>query len=204
MSLEHAHNQTIFQDAMVSEHGRGAVEHVRGDADAGWETMLIPPDCERVPSAGGVAGSRDAGRETMPIPPDCERLPGSGIPPVSPMLVGRRCRSRQIAHTYQAQALPLAYLALTGRLCRSRQTANACLVTVVTPATLSLCGFTLTMVFWSRCFFQDGRRLRRTIDSLASDHFRLLGLRGPRDPLPCWKRMSFGVEYTFGGTRLGS
>lgn len=31
-------------------------------------------------------------------------------------------------------------------------------------------------------FFRDGRRLRRAIESLASDHFRLLGPRGPNDP----------------------
>ena len=31
-------------------------------------------------------------------------------------------------------------------------------------------------------FFQDGRRLRRPVESLASDNFRLLGPRGPRDP----------------------
>lgn len=31
-------------------------------------------------------------------------------------------------------------------------------------------------------FFQDGRRLRRAIESLASDHFRLLGPRGSGDP----------------------
>ena len=80
-SLEHAHNQTSFQDAVVSEHGRSAVAYVRVDADACWETMPIPPDCERVPSAGVVAGSPDACRETtpIPIPPDCERVPGSGI-----------------------------------------------------------------------------------------------------------------------------
>ena len=31
-------------------------------------------------------------------------------------------------------------------------------------------------------FFQDGRRLQRTTESLASDYFRLLGPHGPRDP----------------------
>ena len=33
-SLEHVHNQTSFQDAVVSEHGRSAVAHVTADADA--------------------------------------------------------------------------------------------------------------------------------------------------------------------------
>ena len=49
------------------------------DADAGWETMLIPPDYERVPSAGVAVGYPDAGKKTMPIPPDCKHVPGSGI-----------------------------------------------------------------------------------------------------------------------------
>ena len=64
---------------VVSEHVRSAVAHVSVDADAGWETMRVLPDCERVPSAYIVAGSPDASRETIPIPPDCERVPGSGV-----------------------------------------------------------------------------------------------------------------------------
>ena len=67
------------QDAVVSELGRSAVAHVGVDADACWETLPIPPGCERVPSAGVVAGSPDAGKETMPTPLYCERGPGSGI-----------------------------------------------------------------------------------------------------------------------------
>ena len=66
-SLEHAHNQTSFRDVMVSGHGRSAIAHVSVDADAGWETMPIPPDCKCVPSAGVVAGSPGAGMETLPI-----------------------------------------------------------------------------------------------------------------------------------------
>ena len=132
-------------------------------------------------------------------------------------------------------------LALTGRRYRSRHTANACPILAVTPATLTLCGFTLMMVFWSRCvslktgtgcdmpqsfdretmpipshyvrvpgaggdtgdpffvrcyidggilvkvcFFQDGRRFRRAVDSFVLDHFRMLGPRSPRDP-PLWE-----------------
>ena len=30
-------------------------------------------------------------------------------------------------------------------------------------------------------FFKDGRRCRRAVQSLAPDHFRLLGIRGPND-----------------------
>ena len=36
-------------------------------------------------------------------------------------------------------------------------------------------------------FFADGRRCRKAVQSLASDHFRLLGSRGPNDP-PLLKR----------------
>ena len=147
-SLEHVHIQTSFQDAVVYEYARSAVVAlVSVDANAGWETMPIPPDCERVPSAGVFAGSQPTSRETMQIPPDCERVPGSGVTSASPMLIGRQCRSRQITQTCQAPTLPPAPLALTGRRSRFRQTANACLVMVVTPTILSLCGFTLTMVF---------------------------------------------------------
>ena len=35
---------------------------------------------------------------------------------------------------------------------------------------------------------QDGRRLRRAMESLVLDYFRLLGPRGPRNP-PYWKRI---------------
>ena len=53
-------------------------------------------------------------------------------------------------------------------------------------------------------FFQNGRWLRRAIESLASDHFRLLGPRGLRDPPPVGHAYDFGMEYTFGKTGLGS
>ena len=39
----------------------------------------IPPDCERVPSAGIDAGSPDAGRETMSISLDFKRVLGSVV-----------------------------------------------------------------------------------------------------------------------------
>ena len=56
------------------------------NADVDWETMLIPPDCECVPTAGVfvgspdavVAGAPDSDRETISTPPDCERVPGTG------------------------------------------------------------------------------------------------------------------------------
>ena len=49
------------------------------DTDAGWETIPIPPDYERVPSTGVAAGYPDADRQKLPIPPDCKHVPGSGI-----------------------------------------------------------------------------------------------------------------------------
>ena len=77
--MEYAHNQTSFQDTVDSEHGSSDVAYVTADADAGWETMSIPPDCERVPSAGIFTDRPDAGRQTMPIPLECERVPVSGV-----------------------------------------------------------------------------------------------------------------------------
>ena len=53
-------------------------------------------------------------------------------------------------------------------------------------------------------FFQDRRRLRLAIESLESDHFRLLGPRDPRDSARVGSAYDFGVEYTFEGTRLDS
>ena len=78
-SLDRAPNQTSFQDALVSKHARSAFAYVFVYANAGWETLPISPDFERVPSASVVAGSLGPGRETMPIPPDCEHVPGSGV-----------------------------------------------------------------------------------------------------------------------------
>lgn len=55
-SLEHTHNHTSFQDAVISEHERSAVPHASVDADAGWEKTPIPPYCERVRGTSGDAG----------------------------------------------------------------------------------------------------------------------------------------------------
>ena len=117
LSLDHAHKQTSFQGAMISDNGRSPVAHAGVDAGAGWETMSIVLNCERVPSAGDVAGSPDAGRETMPIPPGREHVQSSGVTTDVTDLVGRRYRYRQMAHTHKAPALPLAPLTLTGRRC---------------------------------------------------------------------------------------
>ena len=48
-------------------------------------------------------------------------------------------------------------------------------------------------------FFQDGRRCRRAVQSLASDHFRLLGIRGPNDPPLLSKEKKKNTNFT---TRL--
>ena len=130
----------VFQETEASEHGRSAVAHVSADAGVSWATMPILPDCERVPSAGVAVGSPDAGGETMPIPSDCERVPGLTLPPVPAMLVRRRCRSREIAHTSQPPALPPMPLALTGKRYQSCQAENACLVPAVTLVTLFVSG----------------------------------------------------------------
>ena len=134
-SLEHAHNQTNFQDEVASQHGRSVVAHVSADTDAGWKTMPISPDFKRVPSAGIVAGSPDAGTETRPIPPNCERVPGSGVIASATDARWEPMSIPPDLHTHQAPALPPVPLALAGRSCRSHQTANACLVSETTPVT---------------------------------------------------------------------
>ena len=86
--------------------------------------MLIPPACERVPGPGVTTGATDADWETMSIPPDRGHVPGVSVATGAP--------------------------GPDQEMMRIRQTANTCLVPAVVSATLSLCGFTLTMLFWSR------------------------------------------------------
>ena len=180
--MENTHNQTSFQDAVVSEHGRSAVAHVRVDADAGWETIPIPPDCERVPRAGVVASSPDASRETIPIPPDCERVPGSGI---TTGVTDAGWETMSIPPDYTH--IPGAGIA-AGAPGPDRETMpipSDCECVPVSGGDASDPFFVRFYVddgiLVKVRFFQGGRRLRRAIESLASDPFRLLGPRGPRD-----------------------
>ena len=150
-SLEHAHNQTSFHVTVVSEHGRNDVAHVSVDAIC-WETMSTPQDCERVPSAGVAAGSPGADREMMPIPPDCERVPGSGI-------------TTGVTHaSWETLSIP-----------PDRTHIPDC---ERVPGNDGDAGDPFFVWFYvdggilvKVRFFQDGRRLRRAIESLASDHF---------------------------------
>ena len=80
-SLEHAHNQTGFQDAVVSEHGRSAIAHVR------WALTLAGRRCRSRQIANACSA---------PV-----------LSPVALTLVGRRCWFRQITNVCQAPALPL-------------------------------------------------------------------------------------------------
>ena len=178
--MEHAHNQTSFQDAVVSEHGKSDVAYVRVDADTGWETMPIPPDCERVPSSGVVTGSPDAGRETMSIPPDCQRVRGSGITagvtdaswetmsirPDCTHIPGAGVAAGAPGPDRETMPIPSDCERVPGNGSDA-----------VDPFFVRFCVDDGILV--EVCFFQDGRRLRRAIESLASDHFRLLGPRGP-------------------------
>ena len=181
--MEHAHNQTTFQDAVVFVHGRSAVAHVKVDADAGRETMPISPDCERVPSAGAVAGSPDASRKTMPIPPDCERDPGSGI------------TAGVTDAGWETMSIPLDYIhkpgagVATGAAGPDRETMPIPPDCERVPGNDSDAGDPFFVRFYvddgilvEVRLFQNGRRFRRVIESLASDHFRLLGPHGSRDP----------------------
>ena len=181
-SLEHAHNQTSFQDAVFSEHSKSAVAHVRVDGDAGWE-MPIPPDCERVPSAGVFAGTPDAGRATMPIPPDCERVPGSSIT-AGATDAGWETMSIPPDHTH----IPSVGVA-AGAPGPYRETMPIPSDCERVPGDAGDAGdpffvrlYLSDGILVEVRFFQDGRRLRRSIEPLASDHFRLLGPRGPWNP----------------------
>ena len=190
-SLEHAHNQTSFRDAVDLKHGRSVVGHVRMDADTGWETMPIPSDCERVPSAGVVAASPDAGRETMSIPSDCERASGSGITAgvtdagwktmsIPPNCVHIPCvnvAAGAPSHDQETMPIPSDFERVPGNGCDAGD-----------PFFVRF--YVDDGILVDARFFQDRRRLRRAIESVASDPFRLLGPRGPRPP-PCWKRIRF-------------
>ena len=57
--IEHAHDSTSFDDAVVAPQGLTATRHVRGDITAAGEALMpLPPEC-RVPSGqgGGVTGT---------------------------------------------------------------------------------------------------------------------------------------------------
>ena len=186
---------------MISEHGRSAVAHVSVGADAGWETMPIPPDCERVPSASVVAGSPDTGRETMPIPPDWERVPDFGvtagvtdvgwetisIPPDQAHIPGAG------APGPDRETMPIP--SDCERVAGNEGDAGD-------PFFVRFCIDDGILVEVRS--FLDERRLRRAKESLASDLFDCSAPAVYGTPL-CWKRIKYlGVQHTFGGTRLGS
>ena len=153
------------------------------DTDAGWETMLIPPDYERVPSAGVAAGYPDADRKTMTIPPDCKHVPGSGI-------------TAGVADTgWETMPIPPDYRRIPGAGVAAgapgpdQETMSIPSDCERVPGNGGDAGDSFVVRFYvddgilfEVCFFQDGRRLRRMIESFALDHLRLLGPSGPRDP----------------------
>lgn len=55
-SLEHAHNQTRIQNAVVCKHGKMALAHNSVEADIGRETMSLQSDCDRVARTGDEVG----------------------------------------------------------------------------------------------------------------------------------------------------
>ena len=169
-SLEHAHNQTSFQDKVVSEHGRSTVvAHVSADADAGWKTMPVLPDYECVSSAGVVTGSPDAGRETMLIPPDCERVPGSvgatgagwetmSIPPDRGHIPCAGVVTGAPGPDRETMPIPSDCERVTGA---GGDAGDPFFVQFYVD----------DGILFEVPFFQDGRRLRLAFESLASDHF---------------------------------
>ena len=184
-SLEHAYNQTSYQHAVAFEHGRSAVAHVSVDADAGWETMPIPPDCQRVPSTGVIAGNPHANREKMAIPLDCERVSGSGI------------TAGDTDADWETISIPPDCIHITdigvatGAPGPDWETMSIPSDCERVPGNGGDIGDPFFVPFYvddgilvEVRVFKDGRRLQRAIVSLASDHFRLLGPRGPRNPTP--------------------
>ena len=175
------------------------------DTDAGWETVPIPPDYERVPSTGVAAGHPDADRQTMPIPPDCKHVPGSGI-------------------TADVADAGWGTISTAPDYTRIPDADVAAGAPGPDPETMSIpsdcervlgnggdAGDPFVVRFYvddsilvGARFFQDGRRLRRMIESLALNHLQLLDPRGPRDPPFVGSAKNVGAEYMFGGTRLES
>ena len=153
------------------------------DADAGWETMLIPPDYERVPSAGVAAGYPDADRNTMPIPPDSKIVPGSGItagvadtgwetmpiPPDNTRIPGAGVAAGAPGPDQETMSIPSD----CERVPDNGGDAGDSFVVRF---------YVDDGILFEVRFFQDGRRLRCMTESLALDHLRLLGPRDPRDP----------------------
>ena len=167
---------------MVSEHGRNVVAHVSVDADAGWEPKPIPSDCGRVSCAGVVASSPDFGRETMPIRPDCERALGScitagvtdagwetmSIPPHRVHIPGAGVVAGAPGPDRETMPIPSDCERVLGN---GGDVGDPFFVSPYVDDGI------LVEVH----FFPDGRRLRRAIESIASDHFRFVSPRGPRD-----------------------
>ena len=135
---------------VVSENNRSDVAYVTADAYANWETMRTRAQrrrCHQLPRSwqGRRFRSRQSANlcqspalsavgaawETMPIPLDRAHIPGAEVTVVPMVLTGRRRRS-----------------------CSNR---SAFLILVVTVVSLSLCGFTLAMVFRSsHTYFKTG------------------------------------------------
>lgn len=57
-ALAYTHSNSSLRDAVVCEQGMAAITHVSIDAGTEWETIPIPPDCERLPASGGDAGDQ--------------------------------------------------------------------------------------------------------------------------------------------------
>ena len=167
------------------------------NTDASWETILIPPDYERVPSTGVAAGNPDADRETIPIPPDCKHVPGSGI---TAGVADAGWETISIAPDYTR--IPDASIA-AGAPGPDQETMSIPSDCERVYGNGGDAGDPLVVRFYvddsilvGACFLQDGRRLRRMIESLALDHLRLLGPRGPRDPplLEAQKTLGWGTR----------
>ena len=154
--------------------------------------MPNSPDCERVSSASVVTGSPDAGTEMIPIPSDCERVPGSGFTAGVTEDAGWETISTPPDSTH----IPGASVA-AGAPGPDRETMSILSYCESVPGNGSeaddpfLVGFYIDdgLLVEVR-FFQDERRLRSAMESLASDHFDFSAPAVHGTP-PCWKRLRF-------------
>ena len=112
-----------------------------------------------MPSSGVTTGATDAGLGTMSIPSDYEHMRGAAVAAGAPGPDG-------------------GTMLIPSHCKRGPGT----IVDAVDPFTVRF--YIDDGILVGVGFFQDGRRLRSDIESLASDCLRLLGTRGPRTPLP--------------------
>ena len=167
--------------------------------------MSIPPDCKRVPSTGGVVtGNPDAGRKTMLIPPDCKRVSGSGA------TIGATDAGWEIMSIPADCAHRSGIGVVTDTTGPDRETMPIPSDCERVPGTDGDASDHFFAQFYvdggilvEVRFFQDGQVVTgHRVPCVLS----LSIARPPRStgPPPVGSALDVGVEYAFGGARLGS